>query len=268
MDLHQNTNSVLKEQVEQSLSNKFGKIVEITSSRSIGGGCINHASKIDTNVGSFFLKWNANCPVDIFIREAESLSELKKATGSNLLIPEVFACKTVDSTHGFLVQEYFSPGFSFSSDAEKLGRGLAIIHQYKNESFGFYNNNYCGATLQNNNFTKNWVEFFRDKRLRFLLELIQKERPLPISEILLFEKLLDRIPALLPDASEPVLIHGDLWSSNFMTSEKGPVLIDPASYYADREMEFAIITMFGGFSVSIRSTALYSQSFYKTFIEL
>ena len=52
----------------------------------------------------------------------------------------------------------------------------------------------------------------------------------------------------MPEESESVLIHGDLWSGNFMISEKGPVLIDPASYYADREMEFAIMTMFGGFS--------------------
>jgi fructosamine-3-kinase len=33
-----------------------------------------------------------------------------------------------------------------------------------------------------------------------------------------------------------------------MITKRGPALIDPAAYYADREMEFAIITMFGGFS--------------------
>jgi fructosamine-3-kinase len=63
-----------------------------------------------------------------------------------------------------------------------------------------------------------------------------------------FEKLLDRIENLLPTESVPVLIHGDLWSGNYMISEKGPALMDPAAYYAEREMEFAIMTMFGGFS--------------------
>ncbi|NOY96660.1 MAG: fructosamine kinase family protein, partial [Chlorobi bacterium] len=31
-------------------------------------------------------------------------------------------------------------------------------------------------------------------------------------------------------------------------TNSGPALIDPASYYADREMEMGIMTMFGGFS--------------------
>ena len=245
--LNSNNNIVFRE-VENHLAVKFGRKVKISSTQSIGGGCINHSSKIDTNMGSFFLKWNTTGPADIFIREAESLQELKKANADNILIPEVFICKTIDNTPGYLVQEYFSPGNSKPEDDEKLGRGLAVIHQYKNDSFGFYSNNYCGATLQNNKWKKNWLEFFRDSRLRFLLELLQNERPLPVSEIVIYEKLMNRIPALLPKESEAVLTHGDLWSGNFMMSEKGPVLIDPASYYADREMEFAIMTMFGGFS--------------------
>jgi protein-ribulosamine 3-kinase len=241
-------NNVVFEEVENHLSVKFGRKVKISSIQSIGGGCINHSSKIDTNIGRFFLKWNTTGPADIFIREAESLQELKKAIAENVFIPEVFICKAIDKTPGFLVQEYFLSGNSNTEDDEKLGCGLAAIHQYKSDSFGFYSNNYCGATLQNNKWTKNWLEFFRDKRLRFLLELIQTKRPLPVSEIVIYEKLLDKIPTLLPNVSEPVLIHGDLWSGNFLISEKGPVLIDPSSSYADREMEFAIMTMFGGFS--------------------
>lgn len=243
-------NRAVIQDVEQELSLKFECQVKIQSANSIGGGCINHASKIETNVGEFFLKWNSNCPADIFIREAESLKELKKATAEYLQIPEVFSSKEVDNTPGFLVQEYFPIQHSNTKDEEKLGRGLAVIHQYKsqNQNFGFYNNNYCGATLQNNSWKTNWIDFFRGNRLEFLLSLIQKERPLPVSEIKVYEKLLDRIPSLIPALSDPVLIHGDLWSGNYMVSTIGPILIDPASYYADREMEFAIITMFGGFS--------------------
>jgi protein-ribulosamine 3-kinase len=149
---------------------------------------------------------------------------------------------------GFLVMEYLENNRSAFNADEKLGRGLAKIHQYTNAQFGFYNHNYCGATLQNNSLKSNWAEFFRDNRLQFLLNLVEKERPLPASEMGIFEKLLGRIEGLLPKESLPVLIHGDLWSGNYMISAKGPALIDPASYYADREMEFAIMTMFGGFS--------------------
>jgi protein-ribulosamine 3-kinase len=81
-----------------------------------------------------------------------------------------------------------------------------------------------------------------------LLNLIEKERPLPVSEMNIYDKLLGRLESFIPKDSIPVLVHGDLWSGNYMISENGPALIDPASYYADREMEFAIMTMFGGFS--------------------
>ncbi len=234
--------------VEKALSEKFGEKVIVSSSGSIGGGCINHASKITTNVGRFFLKWNSHCASDIFLREAESLKELKKAAQNQLAVPEVFVAKEVDSSPGFLVMEYLDSNSSFTKSDEQLGRGLALIHKYPNDKFGFYNDNYCGATIQNNQWKSNWGEFFRDNRLKFLLKLIQSERPLPSKEIDVYDSLLEQIPSLIPQESKISLIHGDLWSGNFMNTINGPALIDPASYYADREMEFGIITMFGGFS--------------------
>lgn len=247
MSYFQNRNQSILDVVASALSEVTGKTIVIHSEQILGGGCINHASKLETSAGNFFLKWNDNCAADIFIREAESLQELKKAAGEDLIIPEVIAVKLVDETPGFLVMEFLESAYSSGSD-EKLGRGLAKIHQFTHSEFGFYSSNYCGATLQNNLWKNNWAAFFRDNRLLFLLNLIEKERPLPASEMIIYEKLFHRIENLIPKDSVPVLIHGDLWSGNYMVSAKGPALIDPASYYADREMEFAIITMFGGFS--------------------
>jgi fructosamine-3-kinase len=249
--------SVLKE-VEKSLSNKFGMDVKIEKSGSLGGGCINNASKIETSAGTFFLKWNASCDPDMFLREAESLSELKKAAKGKIAVPEVFAAKKVDDTPGFLVLEYLAPGGSGTNTDEILGRGLATIHQFENEKFGFYNDNYCGSTPQDNVWKTNWPEFFRDNRLRYLLDLIKKDRSLPAPEMKVYDRLLDKIPDLVPNESKPVLIHGDLWGGNYMVSENGPALIDPASYYAEREMEMGIMTMFGGFS----------QRFYSAYNEV
>ena len=145
------------------------------------------------------------------------------------------------------VLEYLKPGYLASGD-EALGRGLAMMHKFTNDRFGFYNDNYCGTTPQNNSWKIDWVKFYRDNRLRFLLDLIQTEKPLALSERKIYDKLLDKIPGLVPRESIPVLIHGDLWSGNYMITEKGPALIDPAAYYADREMEMSILTLFGGFS--------------------
>jgi protein-ribulosamine 3-kinase len=248
----------VEEEVRNLLSEKMGKQVDIFSSESLGGGCINHASKLDTSEGPFFLKWNYDCEADIFIREAECLAELKKASGTSLVVPEVFAAKEVDSTPGFLVLEFLEQGYYLHNADEMLGRGLAVIHKYKGENFGFSNDNYCGLTLQNNTWKNSWPEFFRDNRLGFLLDLIGKHRPLPLEEERIHRRLLDKIPSLLPEHSVPVLIHGDLWSGNYMISVKGPALIDPASCYADREMEMGIMTLFGGFS----------EQFYKAYNEV
>lgn len=234
--------------IERYLEQKLGENIQIFSSKYLGGGCINNALKLETNVGGLFVKWNASCRSDLFLREAEGLIELSKAGADVLRIPKVLVAKEVNDTPGFLVQNYLAPSYSVGDTDEKLGRGLAIVHQFENSRFGFYNNNYCGATLQNNSWADNWIDFFVENRLRFLLRLIEKERPLPISEIGIYEKLMFRIPDLIPGDSCPVLIHGDLWSGNYMSTELGPALIDPAAYYADREMEFAIVTMFGGFS--------------------
>ena len=240
-------NQIVKNEVAGLLSEKLGKKVIIHSMTPVGGGCINPSFQMETNAGIFFMKWNSACKPDMFVREAESLTALKKAAGEFLIIPEVIAAKPVDTSPGFLVLEYLSPGYSAAND-EKLGRGLAVLHQNQHEKFGFYHNNYCGATLQNNVWADDWATFFRDNRLDFLLRLIQNERPLPAGEMRIYEKLLAGIPVLIPSGSIPALIHGDLWSGNYLSATKGPALIDPAAYFAEREMEFAIMTLFGGFS--------------------
>lgn len=258
MAIFSENNKEIHELIEQALSEKLGENIQIKSSVSLGGGCINHASKIETNAGAFFVKWNDNCAADIFLREAESLKELKKAAQNELVVPEVFAAKEVDDTPGFLVAEHLKTRHASAGDDEKLGRGLATIHQYQNESFGFYNDNYCGSTPQDNSWKKNWTMFFRNNRMYYLLDLIQKDRPLPGNERQVYDKLLEKISDLIPSENTAVLIHGDLWSGNYMITEKGPALIDPAAYYADREMEMGIMTMFGGFS----------QRFYSAYNEV
>ena len=240
-------NSELASNITSSLSDKLGQNVEIKTIRSIGGGCIHSASLLETNAGDFFLKWNSSGPTDIFLREAESLTELKKASQGVITVPEVLAVKVIDATPGFLVLEFLPAGGTQNSD-EKLGKGLALIHQYSAGKFGFYHDNYCGETTQDNRWQNSWSDFFIQNRIKYLLGLIQQNRFLPVHEMKIYDQLLERIPQLISEKSTPVLIHGDLWSGNYMNTELGPALIDPACYYADREMEFGIITMFGGFS--------------------
>ncbi|WP_340112477.1 fructosamine kinase family protein [Maribellus mangrovi] len=241
------TSEIVIRDVEQKMTETFGEQVKVLSSNTLGGGCINHASKLDTNVGTYFLKWNANCPADMFQREAEGLIELEKAASGALKIPKVICYREVGEHPGFLVMDYFAPGSTGDAD-EKLGRGLAMIHRYKNDTFGFERNNYCGDTPQSNQQEEDWITFFREQRLNYILSLIRQQRSLSVEERKVYEKLSRRLSELIPAGEHPSLIHGDLWSGNYMLTSDGPALIDPAAYYANREMEFGIVTMFGGFS--------------------
>lgn len=250
---------IVLEKIVSEISEKTGQNIYLLAVENLGGGCINHASKLITSAGNFFLKWNPDCASDIFLREAEGLQELKKAAAGNLIVPEVIVANAEGSSLRYLVLEYLESGYQGNLAEEQLGRGLALIHKHSFEKFGFYTDNFCGATIQHNVWKCNWPQFFAQNRLQFLMDLIRKTRNLGSSEIKTFEKLVQKIPDLLPGNSIPALIHGDLWSGNYLHTNKGPVLIDPAASYSDREMEFGIITMFGGFSD--RFFAAYNETY-------
>ena len=80
------------------------------------------------------------------------------------------------------------------------------------------------------------------------IRAIERERKLSASDRALYDRVIARLTELLPSTSTPSLIHGDLWSGNVMITTRGPALFDPACAYADRELEFGITTLFGGFS--------------------
>jgi fructosamine-3-kinase len=55
------------------------------------------------------------------------------------------------------------------------------------------------------------------------------------------------LPELLPE-EKPALVHGDLWNGNVISNIEGlPCLIDPAAYYGHREVDLAMMKLFGGF---------------------
>jgi fructosamine-3-kinase len=114
-----------------------------------------------------------------------------------------------------------------------------------------------GALPQHNEWTPQWTDFFIQQRLVPLVEQAQQRGLLQSAHINRFETLYRRLPELFPPVA-PALLHGDLWSGNFLCDAGGqPVLIDPAVYYGHPAMDLAMTTLFGGFDPSFYDAYFY-----------
>ena len=214
----------------------------------VAGGCIHHAARVRTTRGDWFAKWNHDCAPDLFLSEAQGLRALREA-GSGLAIPEVLvALAPAEARPACIVMEYLEPNTGAAGDHVALGRGLATIHAGRQDVFGFPVTTYCGPTPQDNRASPSWVEFYAERRLRPLSRRLEEEGRIGPSERNVLDRLSERLGSLLAHEARPALIHGDLWSGNVLMTAGGPALVDPAAAACDREMEFGITTLFGGFS--------------------
>lgn len=137
-----------------------------------------------------------------------------------------------------------------SSQAElmvNLGRGLARLHCFPQEAYGWGRDNFIGLNPQKNSWQNTWGEFFCEYRLRPQIAMIANEAVRNEFELILSKCEGQLVLYLNDHCSHASLVHGDLWSGNVMFSPKGVYLIDPAIYCGDREVDLAMTEMFGGF---------------------
>lgn len=219
---------------------------ELAGQSSVGGGCIADSNIITTKSGNkYFLKQGFSN--GMFENEANGLKELSLAKA--IKVPEVIAVGS-----DYLVLEHIEQGPREHNFFEYFGQQFALLHQYSSDSFGFYEDNFIGSTPQKNkaedNEAKSWADFYWNKRLMFQLNLAEKNGHADKKMRKLFADLENKYPLILEGSEEPpALLHGDLWSGNYMSDESGnPVLIDPAVYYGHREADLAMTKLFGGFS--------------------
>ena len=218
----------------------------IDSTAPVSGGSINEAYKITTDQADYFLKLNRSAPNDFFEKEAEGLKLLNSAD-STLRIPEVIASEApTDSRPGFLLMEFIHEGRN--GDSFTFGTELAKLHQTASETFGLDSDNYIGSLPQSNNRHNAWSTFFTEERINPQLKMAIDSGKIDANILKNWDRLSGKQDELLPPC-KPSLVHGDLWSGNYMFDESGKgVLIDPAVYYGHPEMDLAFSKMFGGFS--------------------
>ena len=231
----------------------------VTVATRVSGGDINEAFELGLADGrSVFMKSNAHAPPGLFAAEAEGLAFLRQPGA--LRVPEVLAFNQGAELPAFLVLEFIRSGPRRADFDEQLGRGLARIHQSGAPSFGFRAPNFIGRLPQSNRMQPSWAEFYRLERLQPQISMAQSAGLVPSDVLSRFERLFAKLPELVGDAEPPARLHGDLWSGNLHVDERGaPCLIDPAVYGGHREMDLAMMRLFGGFAN--RTFAAYDEAF-------
>ena len=244
----------LWDHINQQISQVTGKLFKASQQQAIGGGCINDVQKISDGKTCYFIKTNNISHGDMFVAEAEALLEM--AASHSVKVPHPI-CYGDDGKSCFLVLEYLD--LHGSSNMEEFGRQFAAMHQSTQKQFGWHRNNTIGSTPQINSYHENWIEFWRENRLGYQLNLAASKGYTGELQRL-GEKLMADLPRLFatykPEAS---MLHGDLWTGNASALRDGTAVIyDPAFYYGDREADLAMTQLFGSFS----------QIFYSSYNEV
>jgi protein-ribulosamine 3-kinase len=177
--------------------------------------------------------------------EAAGLEELRHADA--VRVPRVLGVGG-GAGSAWLALEWIQSGVSSRATDSLLGEQLARQHRMTQAAFGWSRDNTIGSTPQLNEWCDDWVTFFRNRRLRYQLDLAAQSG--------FGGRLQERGAALLDCVGEffhgyrptPALLHGDLWGGNRLSDEQGqPVIFDPAVYYGDREADLAMTRLFGGY---------------------
>jgi len=220
---------------------------EINTYQSIGTGLFDSYKVNLKNNSNVFIKIQNNSNNDL-IHEAEEL----KMLGEYVNTPNVIA-----ATNKCIILEWIEQSHNPNIQKE-LGTSLAKLHLKHNDFFGFIFDNKIGMTPQNNATNEditNWAEFFWKYRIKHQTEIAKKNSLLDKSQYQNLLNLKDSIYQKLDIKPIPSLLHGDLWSGNALSTRKGPFLIDSASYFGDREADFSLTYIFGGFN----------KEFYKSY---
>lgn len=236
----------VKSSIESYLRELHNKTDKITNIKAVGGGSINQTYKLETEGGNYFIKINdaARYP-QMFEKEARGLELLKSA--ETLKVPSVVHYDSSGSD-AYLLLEFIESGSSGGDFWERFGSDLAAMHRKSHDYFGLDHDNYMGSLYQYNAPHEKWVDFFVEERLEKQVRLAHDDGAINRNDIALFEKLYPKLDGYFPD-EPPALVHGDLWSGNYMAAASGKAaLIDPAAYYGHREVDIAMSTLFGRFS--------------------
>lgn len=226
-----------------TLENRFG--AQLADAVPISGGDINAAYRLTLTDGTrIFMKANRTASPAFFQAEADGLAAIRD-TGA-IGVPAMIAAGSDERYGNFLLLEWIGPAPQKRDFWETFGHSLARMHLADADRFGWKRDNYIGSTPQINALRESWIAFFRDCRLAPQFKRAQHWFDANMRRRVI--RLLDHLDDWLVEPPRPSLLHGDLWSGNFITGTDGQAwLIDPAVYVGHAEADLAMTELFGGF---------------------
>lgn len=215
----------------------LGAAVAATSP--VAGGDICTATRVRLTDGrAVLIKSHVHPPRGFFAAEASSLAWLAAAAPD--LVPAPLA---VDDD--CLVLPWIETGKPNVEAAADFGRALAALHAAGAPGFGREADGFIGRLPMRNTPTPDWPRFFAEHRVLPYLKLARDRDRIEPEAARQIEAVLPRLEALVP-TEPPAPLHGDLWNGNVLWSSDGVVrLIDPAAYGGHREMDLAMLALFG-----------------------
>ncbi len=232
--------------VQQKLVGKYLISNKQVSIYPVSGGSINTSYRIDTGQKSFFCKVTSAVKFpQMFSKEKRGLQYL--GSQKVIRVPDQIELGE-EADWQVLLMEWITDGNRSEMFWKLFGEQLASLHGCTNHLYGFAEDNYMGSVEQSNHTSDNWIEFLELRRLRPLVQQCVEQKLLTTADASDFAHLYQKLTGIF-DASEPAsLLHGDLWSGNFLCNEQEqPVLIDPAIYYGHASVDLGMTELFGGF---------------------
>jgi fructosamine-3-kinase len=229
--------------VREALAVALGE--EVVGLESVPGGDLNAAYRATLAGGArVFVKTSPDAAPGAYAAEVAGLRWLG-AVGA-LPVPKVLA---VDA--GWLALSWVDGGGRL--DEAALGRGLAAVHRAGAACFGALPGGgaadapyVLGPLVLPNTPGDSWPTFYAESRLLPLVRMAADRGALDAPGVRAVESVAARIEQLTGPAEPPARLHGDLWSGNVHAGADGrPWLIDPAAYGGHREIDLAMLSLFG-----------------------